>query len=95
MRCLRGWCREVGVLTLVMLEISVASGEGSTATLNLAGVGAFPGAEGQWRRLGASSGDSLDTPVSREGRRVGKGLSAELAEVRLFPGATGFQLDSS
>jgi hypothetical protein len=29
-----------------MFEIGVASSEGSTATLNLAGVGAFPGAEG-------------------------------------------------
>jgi hypothetical protein len=68
MRCLRGWCREVGVLTLVMLEISVASGEGSTATLNLAGVGAFPGAEGsvaasrcELRRLTGYAGVSRGT----------------------------------
>lgn len=94
MRRLGGGRGELGVLTLVMLEIGVASSEGSAATLNLAGIGAFSGAEGSVAASHSESlGDLLDTTVPREGRRVGKGLSAEFAEVRLLPRATECQLD--
>lgn len=68
MRRLGGGRGEVGVLTLVMLEIGVASSEGSAATLNLAGIGAFSGAEGsvaasqqESRRLTGYDGASRGT----------------------------------